>query len=97
MTVAGWPRHGVSKTGERTWTVPSKSHHGDLHTVEWHTAPREGIWFTCSCPAGESRGRMGAPRYEPACRHVRLVAVAEADDGVPARPTPPPNIGALID
>lgn len=92
-----WPRHDVVKVDDRTWLVPSKSTPGDYHTVAGHYAEKEGAWFTCSCRAGREKGRMNAPRYEPACAHVRLANLAESDDGYPKRPSPPPNVGALVD
>lgn len=69
-----------------------------------HSASQVGVWYelklapvdgstviTCSCPAG--RARPGK-----ACRHVRrLHARTKAENALHARPTPPPNVAALVD
>lgn len=92
MTAAPWPRRGVEKPDQFTWLVPSKSHPGDLHTVRWSHDPKQGVFFTCSCPRGRGgRAEMGDPNRgcELPCRHVREVAVAEQEDGYPPRPLAP--------
>lgn len=92
-----WPRDGVHRSIDgHSWFVPSKSEPGAYRAVRWDTRPREGVWFTCTCPAGQTRGQMGS-RHEPPCRHVLAVLRAEEADGLPKRPTPPPNISGLVD
>ena len=66
------------------------------HRVEWHTAPPEGIWFVCGCPAGRKRERMGGD-YERPCRHVLAVAAAEQDDGLPPRPAGRTDAAMFVD
>lgn len=92
-----WPRQGVHKIAEGTWLVPSKSVPGDFHTVTAEYNPKDRVYFTCSCRAGRERGKMNAPQHDPVCSHVRLANLAETDDGIPPRPTPPPNVSALVD
>jgi hypothetical protein len=97
MPAAPWPREGVFKLpDDGGWMAPSHTMLGAYWHVTWHTAPTEGIWFECSCPAGQERQRMGQ-RYENACRHVRLVSVAEMADGYPPRPSAPVNREALTE
>jgi hypothetical protein len=107
-TSAPWPRT-VSGTSvfkvydhdgmaENTWFVSSKSEPGAFRLVQFHSTPKEGRWWTCSCPAGhDGFKRMGAPLYERTCRHIQSVAAAEMADGHAPRPIAPPAVSALVD
>lgn len=96
-----WPRGNVDRAEPGRWYVASKTTPGIFYRTEWSTTPATGHFWTCTCPAGVSRGRMGGAgptdALERPCRHVRAVAVAEADDGYPARPTGSPNVAGLVD
>lgn len=90
-----WPRKGVHKLPAGAgWMVPSESVPGAFRHVTFEQGYRRSIGFHCTCPAGKERGLM-SPGH--ACRHVRLVAEAESDDGYPPRPSAPTNVSALVD
>lgn len=92
-----WPRRGVYRADVEfaAWFVPSLSLPGTYRLVEYHSDGRH-IYFSCSCPAGQQRERMGTHHERP-CRHVLAVSAAEADDGYERRPTPPAAVSALVD
>lgn len=99
---ADWPRHGVHKLGDGTWMVPSKDTPGAWRHVIYTTDPQTGhVGFRCSCPAGQTRGEMGAHDDQaPVCSHVKTVGRAEADDGYPPRPpgaVTPTAISGMVD
>lgn len=93
-----WHAEGVYKIARGTWLVPSRSHPGMFHTVAWHHEPKDGTWYTCSCPVGHERKRMGVPRYDPFCRHVREMRAAEKAAEGDVRPAPKATgIGVIVD
>lgn len=104
-----WPRSALGCTvyrlnpGSGVWFVSSRSMPGAFRLVRagrlWASEP---IGFSCSCPKGEAAQEITEqpfpmPHDKPECHHVRAAAVAEKDDGVPPRPTAPPNISGLVD
>ena len=91
-----WPRLGVFKLGDGSWMVPSRTTEGAYWRVTFETGVRDHVGFACTCPAGRDRGRMGS-HDSPPCRHVRQVSLAEQEDGYAPRPTPAPNVSALVD
>ena len=104
MTAAAWPRLGVYKAGQTVWFVPSKSEPGAFRRVEWHSHPKTGIVFTCSCPRGQHAGQMGGDNLSAdlkgnsrPCSHVLKSQEAERADGYPPRPSAPTNVSALVD
>ena len=83
------------------WLVSSASVPGAFRLVTFHMDRTVGAWWECGCPRGANiaaaGGKMGAGRPDRPCRHVLAVVDAEHDDGVPARPSVSPAIGALCD
>jgi hypothetical protein len=87
---APWPRRGVYRLPDNAgWMVPSRTHqHAYWHVNFGHT-PTLGTYFTCGCPAGQTRGPMAATHGAPAerpCHHVLEASLAEQADGIPNRP-----------
>jgi hypothetical protein len=79
---APWPRLGVFKLEAGVWMVPSATTAPGAYWLV-HSHYERGVYFTCTCPAGRDRQQMQASNP---CRHVRLVAEAEAADGYARRP-----------
>jgi hypothetical protein len=104
---APWPRTvrarnrtvTVDKIAPGAWVVPSHTTLGQLYRFTQQHDPRLGVYFTCTCSAGQHRERMGpaASGLPPVCSHGDDVFAAEKADGYPPRPTGPAHVAALVD